>query len=103
MHRPLVFVVPAVVLLLASASPAEASTLVTGLPWERVLTLILESITGPVARVVSAIAVVVTGLTWMLGEHGRGARHLFGVAFGVSLALGAVSFLEALGFDTATF
>ena len=67
------------------------------------LTLILESITGPVARVVSAVAVVVTGLTWMMGEHGRGARHLFGVAFGVSLALGALSFLEALGFDTATF
>ena len=87
----------------ASANPAYASTLVTGLPWEPVLTLILESITGPVARVVSAVAVVVTGLTWMLGEHGRGARHLFGVAFGVSLALGALSFLEALGFDTATF
>ena len=85
------------------ASSAHASTLVTGLPWEPVLTLILESITGPVARVVSAVAVVVTGLTWMMGEHGRGARHLFGVAFGVSLALGALSFLEALGFDTATF
>ena len=89
--------------LVAAASPAHASTLVTGLPWESVLTLILESITGPVARVVSAVAVVVTGLTWMMGEHGRGARHLFGVAFGVSLALGALSFLEALGFDTATF
>lgn len=89
--------------IVVSANPAHASTLVTGLPWEPVLTLILESITGPVARVVSAIAVVVTGLTWMMGEHGRGARHLFGVAFGVSLALGALSFLEALGFDTATF
>ena len=89
--------------LAASANPAHASTLVTGLPWEAVLTVILESITGPVARVVSAIAVVVTGLTWMLGEHGRGARHLFGVAFGVSLALGSLAFLEALGFDTATF
>ena len=94
-----------ILLLITLASPdtAEASTLVTGMPWERVLTLILDSITGPVARVVSAIAVVVTGLTWMLGEHGRGGRQLFGVAFGVSLALGALSFLEALGFDTATF
>ena len=92
-----------VAVIAASADPAHASTLVTRLPWEEVLTLILESITGPVARVVSAVAVVVTGLTWMLGEHGRGARHLFGVAFGVSLALGSLSFLEALGFDTATF
>lgn len=88
---------------LATPDTAEASTLVTGMPWERVLTLILDSITGPVARVVAAIAIVVTGLTWMLGEHGRGGRHLFGVAFGVSLALGAVGFLDVLGFDTATF
>ena len=92
-----------VLVLATHASPAHASTLVTGLPWEEVLTLILTSITGPVARVVSACAVVITGLTWMLGEHGRGGRQLFGVAFGVSLALGALNFLEALGFDTATF
>jgi type IV secretory pathway VirB2 component (pilin) len=102
MSNKIIFVA---IIVIAHTIPdtAHASTLVTGLPWEPVLTLILESITGPVARVVSACAVVITGLTWMLGEHGRGGRQLFGVAFGVSLALGALNFLEALGFDTATF
>ena len=103
MNRVLTLVPFTVILLFVSASSAEATTLVTGLPWEPVLTLILESITSSVARVASACCVVVTGITWMLGESGRGARQLFGVAFGVSLALGAVGFLQALGFDTATF
>jgi hypothetical protein len=56
-----------------------------------------------VAHVLITVAVIVTGLVFAFTEHGSGARRLFGVAFGGALALGALSFMTAVGWAGATF
>jgi len=58
---------------------------------------------GTVAHVLITIDVIVTALVFAFTEHGSGARRLFGVAFGGALALGALSFMTAVGWAGATF
>jgi type IV secretion system protein TrbC len=53
--------------------------------------------------VLITVAVIVTGLVFAFTEHGSGARRLSGVAFGGALALGALSFMTAVGWAGATF
>ena len=38
------------------------------MPWEQPLTQILDSVQGPVAKVISVIIIVITGLTLAFGE-----------------------------------
>ena len=73
------------------------------MPWDGPLLIILASLSGTVARVLITVAVIVTGLVFAFTEHGSGARRLFGVAFGGALALGALSFMTAVGWAGATF
>ena len=47
-------------LLLAGTAQAAGSSM----PWEGPLTSILESIQGPVARIVAVIIIISTGLRW---------------------------------------
>lgn len=76
---------------------AEASG--SGMPWESVLDQILESITGPVAKVISVIAIVATGLAMAFGEGGGGMRKLLMVVMGLSISFAATSFfLPFFGF-----
>jgi type IV secretory pathway VirB2 component (pilin) len=73
------------------------------MPWDGPLNTILSSLSGTVAHVLITVAVIVTGLVFAFTEHGSGARRLFGVAFGGALALGALSFMTAVGWAGATF
>src|SRR5437899_1741870 len=73
------------------------------MPWDGPLLMILASLSGTVAHVLITVAVIVTGLVFAFTEHGSGARRLFGVAFGGALALGALSFMTAVGWAGATF
>ncbi|MDD2462794.1 MAG: TrbC/VirB2 family protein [Desulfobulbus sp.] len=79
-----------VVFLLFSASNVLAAG--SGMPWETPLNMILNSITGPVAKVIGAIAIAATGLALAFGEGGGGFRKILQIAFGLSIAFTATSF-----------
>lgn len=90
-------------LLAYAGSAAEAAPAGPAMPWDGPLNTILGSLSGTVAHVLITVAVIVTGLVFAFTEHGSGARRLFGVAFGGALALGALSFMTAIGWAGAMF
>lgn len=67
----------------------------SGMPWEAPLQSILESIEGPVARIVAVIIITMTGLTLAFGESSGGFRRLIQIVFGLSIAFAATSFFLA--------
>ena len=75
---------------LAVASPAQAAG--SSMPWEAPLQAILESIQGPVAKIVAVIIIIVTGLTLAFGDTSGGFRRLVQIVFGLSIAFAASSF-----------
>ena len=76
------------VLLLAPAAHASGSSM----PWETPLNSILESVQGPVAKIISVIIITVTGLTLAFGDTSGGFRRLIQIVFGLSIAFAASSF-----------
>ena len=64
----------------------------SGMPWEAPLQRILESIEGPVAKVVAVVTIIVTGLSLAFGDVGGGLRRLIQIVFGLSIAFAATSF-----------
>ena len=96
-------IVWALLLLGTVTSAADAAPTGAAMPWDGPLNTILSSLSGTVAHVLITVAVIVTGLVFAFTEHGSGARRLFGVAFGGAIALGALSFMTAVGWAGATF
>ena len=88
-RRSLVTTSAALFVTLATA-PAYAAG--TNMPWEQPLTQILDSVQGPVAKVISVIIIVITGLTLAFGETSGGFRRLIQIVFGLSIAFAASSF-----------
>ena len=78
----------ALMLLLAGTAQAAGSSM----PWEGPLTSILESIQGPVARIVAVIIIISTGLALAFGDTSGGFRKLIQSVFGLSIAFAASSF-----------
>jgi type IV secretion system protein VirB2 len=72
------------------AGRAEASG--TGMPWEQPLQQVLDSVQGPVAKIVAVIIIIVTGLSLAFGETSGGFRRLIQIIFGLSIAFAASSF-----------
>ena len=72
------------------ASPAYAAG--SSMPWEAPLEQILQSVEGPVAKIVAVIIIVVTGLTLAFGDSSGGFRRLVQIVFGLSIAFAASSF-----------
>jgi type IV secretion system protein VirB2 len=64
----------------------------TNMPWEQPLQQILDSIQGPVAKIVAVIVIIMTGLTLAFGETAGGFRKLIQIVFGLSIAFAASSF-----------
>jgi type IV secretion system protein TrbC len=83
----------AAALLLVQTNLALAAG--SGMPWEAPLTQILESIEGPVARIVAVIIIIVTGLSLAFGDTSGGFRRLIQIVFGLSIAFAATSFFLA--------
>ena len=77
-------------LVLVLALPAHAAG--SGMPWEGPLTSILDSIEGPVAKILATIVIILTGLGLAFGETGGGMRKLLQIVFGLSIAFAATSF-----------
>jgi type IV secretion system protein VirB2 len=67
----------------------------SGMPWEAPLTQILESIEGPVARIIAVIIIIITGLSLAFGDTSGGFRRLIQIVFGLSIAFAATSFFLA--------
>ena len=78
--------------LLVYALPEPALAAGSGMPWEAPLQTILESIEGPVAKIVAVIIIIVTGLTLAFGDSSGGFRRLVQIVFGLSIAFAASSF-----------
>ncbi|MCQ4258181.1 TrbC/VirB2 family protein [Pseudomonas stutzeri] len=76
--------------LLGAAMPALAAG--SGMPWEAPLQLILESVQGPVAKIVAVIIIIATGLALAFGDTSGGFRKLIQIVFGLSIAFAASSF-----------
>lgn len=77
-------------LALAIATQGQAAG--SGMPWEEPLQQVLESVQGPVAKIVAVIIIIVTGLTLAFGESSGGFRRLIQIVFGLSIAFAASSF-----------
>ena len=85
----------------AMTSAARAATVNGGepLPWEGPLNQVLASFTGPVARALCILAIVVIGFGFAFSEGG-GLRRILGLLLGVSIAMTATSFgVTFFGFD----
>lgn len=74
-------------LLFAGAAHAGA-----GLPWESQLDRISTSLSGPVAKAIGLIAMVLCGIGIGLSEGGGGARKLLMIGLGLSIAFSARTF-----------
>ncbi|WP_157219140.1 TrbC/VirB2 family protein [Flavisphingomonas formosensis] len=79
-------------LALGTALTGRADAAGTGMPWEQPLQQILDSVQGPVAKIVAVIIIIVTGLTLAFGETAGGFRRLIQIVFGLSIAFAASSF-----------
>ncbi len=77
-------------LLLAAPAFAQANS-----PWENAVNVLQQAFTSPIARGLSLVAIVVSGLTFAFGEGGS-KRVLAGVLFGVGMAIAAVKFNSRL-------
>jgi type IV secretory pathway VirB2 component (pilin) len=86
--RVLAFVV-ATLILIPTTTYAQAS------PWENAVNVLMTSFTGPIARGLSLVSIVVGGVTFAFGEGGS-KRLLAGIVFGVGMAIGAVNFMAWL-------
>ena len=74
---------------LVVATPAHAAG--SSMPWEAPLQAILESIQGPVAKIVAVIIIIATGLALAFGDTSGGFRRLIQIVFGLSIAFAASS------------
>jgi type IV secretory pathway VirB2 component (pilin) len=64
-------------------------------PWERAASNLATTFTGPLARSLALVAIVIGGLMFMFGEAGA-KRQISGIVFGGGLALFAAQFLTWL-------
>jgi type IV secretion system protein TrbC len=83
-----------------SATAFAATSLTVGpafaagsnMPWEQPLNQILQSVEGPVAKIIAVIIIIVTGLSLAFGDTSGGFRRLIQIVFGLSIAFAASSF-----------
>jgi type IV secretion system protein VirB2 len=85
-----IMIVLALIVLVATGQEAHAAG--SGLPWEAPLERILESIEGPVAKVIAVLIIIVTGLSLAFGDMSGGFRRLIQIVFGLTIAFAATSF-----------
>lgn len=81
--------------LVLGFSLAYASTTGAGLPWESPLETIKASITGPVAMVISLLAIVASGVALVFGgEFSSFVKNLVYTVLVVAIIVGAANFLS---------
>lgn len=80
------------VLVGAMLWPISALAAGSNMPWEQPLQQILNSIEGPVAKIIAVLIIIGTGLGLAFGESSGGMRRLIQIVFGLSIAFAAASF-----------
>ncbi|KQY28357.1 conjugal transfer protein TrbC [Caulobacter sp. Root1455] len=85
--RPLLLTLTLTLLVSVQAQAAGS-----GMPWEEPLQQVLESVQGPVAKIVAVLVIISTGLALAFGETSGGFRKLIQIVFGLSIAFAASSF-----------
>ena len=86
------YVVYAGLVALGSVLSAPAFAAGSNMPWEQPLQQILQSIEGPVAKIIAVIVIITTGLALAFGDTSGGFRRLVQIVFGLSIAFAASSF-----------
>ena len=90
-RKPVVYRLPFLTLTaLFSSVPLHAQS-----PWEQAVTALQTAFTGPIAKGLSLVAIVVGGLMFAFGEGGN-KRMFAGIVFGIGMAIAAVNFLSWL-------
>lgn len=89
-RRRLAMTLSVATLSVVMAAPAYASG--SSMPWEQPLQQILQSIEGPVAKIIAVIIIISTGLALAFGDMSGGFRKLIQIVFGLSIAFAASSF-----------
>ena len=87
-----VFPLTAVTMMATAVMNLPAHAAGSSMPWEQPLQQILESVEGPVAKIVAVIIIIVTGLSLAFGDTSGGFRRLIQIVFGLSIAFAASSF-----------
>ena len=88
--------VTALAAMLAVGLVAEAALFAQGVsPWLNAVDVLQQAFTGPLARGLSLIAIVIGGLMFAFGEGGS-KKALAGIIFGLGMAMGAANFLTWL-------
>jgi type IV secretory pathway VirB2 component (pilin) len=85
-----VFRSPTAVIAALASAPAYAAG--SNMPWEQPLQQILDSVQGPVSKIVAVIIIITTGLSLAFGDTSGGFRRLIQIVFGLSIAFAASSF-----------
>ena len=80
------------VLAVSALSSSAARAAGSNMPWEQPLNQILQSVEGPVAKILAVIVIIITGLTLAFGDTSGGFRRLIQIVFGLSIAFAASSF-----------
>lgn len=97
-RRNTIFFLSLFTLMFLMGTNAEAAT-TTGMPWEIPLNNLLNSLTGPVARVIGAISIVVFGFGLAFSEGGGLIRRAMWIVLGLTIAFNALSWsLTFFGF-----
>jgi len=78
--------------LLCGLLSAPAYAAGSQMPWEAPLQKVLDSVEGPVAKIIAVIIIITTGLTLAFGDSSGGFRKLIQIIFGLSIAFAASSF-----------
>ena len=78
--------------LVAACGVSPAFAAGSNMPWEQPLNQILQSVEGPVAKIIAVIIIIVTGLSLAFGDTSGGFRRLIQIVFGLSIAFAASSF-----------
>jgi type IV secretory pathway VirB2 component (pilin) len=79
-----------ITLAIAAGAQAQGTS-----PWENAVTVLQTAFTGPIAKGLALVAIVIGGLTFAFGEGG-GKRTFAGIVFGLGMAVLAANFLTWL-------
>jgi len=83
------------VLLAAAAFSVTTPVFAQASPWENAVTQLQTSFTGPIARGLSLVAIVIGGLMFAYSE-GAAKKTFAGILFGCGAALAANNFMTWL-------
>ena len=73
----------------------------TDMPWNAPFQTLLGNLSGPTARVLAGLMLVIAGAIWGFTRHEEGAKKIGQAVFGIAIMFGAVQIVAALAFAGA--